>query len=466
MQSLEGRVAVVTGAAGGIGFAIAERFVAEGVRVVMADIDGPLLAQSAALLGDRGQVIDSVVDVRDPDAVEGLADLAVARFGALHIAVNNAGVVNRGLAWELSLDEWRRVIDIDLWGVIHGVRSFVPRILATGADGHLVNVASLAAVNVISRLGPYATAKHGVLGLSEVVRCDLEEIGAPVGVSVVMPGRTESRMNPIGVTPASAVADNVVDAILHNRFYVFTDGEQRDDVARRFEAIVAREGRRPGSRRAVSARSEADRTRQKDRERERERSHLVRAVYAVMRRNGYANANITDILAEAGISTRAFYRHFASKDDLLIAMFGESGVQTRQRLAGAAAAAGTATAQLMAWVDEVLDMGFDTRRSRVARMFASGSLRGPFEEAAHEAIDQIDEPLRQLLARGAATGEFPGCDPVVDAAMIHAIAWRLFTDAMHGRSSVDRDGARAHLIRFVFPALGVGVPADASGGAG
>jgi NAD(P)-dependent dehydrogenase (short-subunit alcohol dehydrogenase family) len=239
MHDLKGRVAVVTGAAGGIGFAIAQRFANEGMKVVLADIDADHLDRAVGQLRDEGAEVEGVVtDVSDAASVESLAEAVVARFGALHVAVNNAGVVNRGLTWELSLDQWQHLLGINLWGVIHGVRSFVPRILATGEEGHVVNTASLAAVNVIPRLGPYTTSKHAVLGLSDVLRLDLAEVGAPVGVSVLMPGRINSRMNPIAERPASIVADNVIDAMRRGRFFVFTDDESHDEVAKRMEAIV------------------------------------------------------------------------------------------------------------------------------------------------------------------------------------------------------------------------------------
>src|SRR5699024_5295466 len=122
----------------------------------------------------------------------------------------------------LSLDDWHRVLDTNLWGVIHGVRSFVPRILASGEEGHVVNTASMAAVKAIAALGPYAVAKHGVLGLSDVLRAELTELGAPVGVSVVMPGMIKTGMNTIGLVAASTVAANVVDAMRRGRSYVFT----------------------------------------------------------------------------------------------------------------------------------------------------------------------------------------------------------------------------------------------------
>src|SRR4051812_10921533 len=149
MRQLEGRTAVVTGAASGIGLAVAEAFVAEGMRVVMSDLDERALHDQAARVGASGEVHAVVADVRDPDAVDALADAVVERFGVLHVAVNNAGIVNRGRSWELALDDWHRVLGVNLWGVIHGVRSFVPRILATGDEGHVVNVASMAAVTAI-----------------------------------------------------------------------------------------------------------------------------------------------------------------------------------------------------------------------------------------------------------------------------------------------------------------------------
>lgn len=239
MQALNGRVAVVTGAAGGIGLAIAEYFIAHGMRVVLADIDAPALESTVTSLTAAGaQVLGVITDVRDPASVEDLASTTVEHFGALHVAVNNAGIVNRGYAWELSIEEWQRVLDLNLWGVIHGVRAFVPHIIATGQDGHVVNVASLAAVNIIPKLGPYTVSKHAVLGLSDSLRADLADAGAPIGVSTVFPGRTLSRMNPIATQPAAVVALNVVDAMLNDRHYVFTDAEAADSVEARLRSII------------------------------------------------------------------------------------------------------------------------------------------------------------------------------------------------------------------------------------
>src|SRR6476620_11245174 len=224
MNTLDGRVAVVTGAASGIGFAIAAKLAVEGVRVLMTDLDGDTVAQAAIALRHDGADVDSLqLDVRDAGAVDAAGRLVVQRFGALHIAVNNAGIVNRGLSWELALEDWHRVIDVNLWGVIHGVRAFVPPILETGEEGHIVNVASMAAVLPQDRLGPYTVAKHGVLGLSDVLRADLGVVQAPVGVSVVFPGRIRSGMNPIGTVEPATVAENVLDGVRRNRPYVYTD---------------------------------------------------------------------------------------------------------------------------------------------------------------------------------------------------------------------------------------------------
>ena len=240
MEQLEGRTAVVTGAASGIGLAVAEAFSAAGMRVVMADIDEESVRSHAARLSDEGADVLAVgVDVRDPDSVERVGDAAVERFGKLHVAVNNAGVVNGGYSWELSLEEWHRVIDVNLWGVIHGIRAFVPRILASQEEGHVVNTGSMASVLALARLGPYTVAKHGVLGLSDVLRAEMVSLQAPVGVSVVMPGMIKTGMNPVGIVSSTTVAANVIDAVRHGRDYVFTDDHSTDQVDDRLRAILA-----------------------------------------------------------------------------------------------------------------------------------------------------------------------------------------------------------------------------------
>jgi NAD(P)-dependent dehydrogenase (short-subunit alcohol dehydrogenase family) len=206
----------------------------------MTDIDAVAVEDTAGVLHSAGAQVEAIeLDVRDADAVERVADQVVERYGALHLAVNNAGIVNGGVTWELPLDEWHRVLDVNLWGVIHGVRAFVPRILATADEGHVVNIASMAAVLPIGSLGPYTVAKHGVLALSDVLRTDLDAAGAAVGVSVVMPGMIRTAMNPIGTTEPSAVAANVLDAIRRRRPYVFTDDDATGAVNARLDAIRA-----------------------------------------------------------------------------------------------------------------------------------------------------------------------------------------------------------------------------------
>lgn len=240
MEQFAGRAAVVTGAASGIGLAISAALAAEGVRVLMADLDEDgVRAQADRLAAGGADVHATAVDVRDQESVERVGREAVERFGGLHVAVNNAGIVNRGRSWELSLEEWHRVLDVNLWGVLHGIRAFVPRILATGEEGHVVNTGSMASVTAPAKLGPYTVAKHGVLGVSDVLRAELEGIGAPVGVSVVMPGMIKTGMNPMGTVTAEQVAANVVDAIRRKRAYVFTDDHSSEDVELRLGAIVA-----------------------------------------------------------------------------------------------------------------------------------------------------------------------------------------------------------------------------------
>lgn len=195
---------------------------------------------------------------------------------------------------------------------------------------------------------------------------------------------------------------------------------------------------------------------------DRERTHLVKAGTAVMRRNGFLSASITEILEEADISTRAFYRHFRSKDDLLIAVFREQADLTRARLVAAVERASTPIDKLVTWIDEILDMGYDPRRGRISRLFASHPVRSVFVDAGHEATARLYEPLHDVLAEGLAAGSFPTCQPEADAGSIHALTWRLFTDAMFDRAQLSRDDARAHVLRFALPALGAD-PATVTG---
>src|SRR5262249_49123232 len=155
----------------GIGRAMTERFVAEGMAVVMADVEAPALHVAAEELRSAGAEVEPVVtDVRDPASVDALAEAARERFGTFHVVCNNPrGAGHLGRTWETSLEDYRWVIDVNLWGVIHGVRSFVPH-LVEQREGHVVNTASLAGWHGVPALGPYVATKHAVLGLSETLR--------------------------------------------------------------------------------------------------------------------------------------------------------------------------------------------------------------------------------------------------------------------------------------------------------
>ena len=189
MKDLSGKVAVVTGGASGIGRALAERFVAEGMRLVLADIEEKALAGAAEELGAAGAtVVPVVTDVSKEASVMALADRAYAELGAVHVLCNNAGVATGGLSWELTEADWQWTLGVNLWGVIHGVRAFVPRMIAGGDDGHVVNTASMAGLLSAPFMGPYNASKFAVVTISEVLHHELAMTGAKVKVSVLCPG--------------------------------------------------------------------------------------------------------------------------------------------------------------------------------------------------------------------------------------------------------------------------------------
>jgi NADP-dependent 3-hydroxy acid dehydrogenase YdfG len=250
VEELAGRVAVVTGAASGIGRGIAGALAAQGMRIVAADLDSARLAvMGAELRRDGAEVIELLTDVRDAAAVQALAAAALEAYGAVHVICNNAGVWTVGYQWETDLADWSWVIDVNLWGVIHGVRTFVPILLRNAEGGHVVNTASLGGIVAGPLTGPYAATKHAVVGMSKSLRADLAMNGAKVGVSVVCPGkvrtslldhvnqRPESATTPKLSPQAQAVVDAmrgtdadamsaeqagllIRDAIIQNRFWV------------------------------------------------------------------------------------------------------------------------------------------------------------------------------------------------------------------------------------------------------
>jgi NADP-dependent 3-hydroxy acid dehydrogenase YdfG len=218
VDRLGGRVGVVTGAASGIGRALAEGLIAEGMSVVLADVDAEAVETTAAEIG--GVAVPT--DVSDADSVQALADAVLERFGAVHVLCNNAGVSGRfGRTWATSIDEWRWVLDVNVLGVVNGLRSFVP-ILLEQDEGHIVNTASAAGFEALPGMGPYAASKHAVLGLSEALR---REISPHVGVSVLIPGgvvrsgiMSSERHLPSRYGQLPAADDAAVPTLIRNGF--------------------------------------------------------------------------------------------------------------------------------------------------------------------------------------------------------------------------------------------------------
>ncbi|MDJ0847500.1 MAG: SDR family NAD(P)-dependent oxidoreductase [Myxococcota bacterium] len=195
MEQLAERVAVVTGAASGIGRALARRLGAEKMRVVVSDLETAALDETtAALRADGVEVLAVPCDVSRADAVDALARQSVEAFGAVHVVCNNAGVFAGGLAWEAPLSDYQWVLEVNVWGVIHGIRSFVPIFLEQGEPAHVVNTASMAAVTSAPLSGAYVMSKHAVLALSESLYHELRMQQAPVGVSVVCPELIATRI--------------------------------------------------------------------------------------------------------------------------------------------------------------------------------------------------------------------------------------------------------------------------------
>ena len=183
------KVAVITGAASGIGRGLAERFAAEGMKVVLADVEEEALAKLEADLKAKDATVLTVrTDVSNATEVENLAVQTLEAFGAVHILCNNAGVVCSRPVWEHTLADWEWVLGVNLWGVIHGIRSFVPRMLAQGNECHIVNTASILGLVSGSGEGIYKVSKHGVVVLSETLADELAQKGANIQVHVLCPG--------------------------------------------------------------------------------------------------------------------------------------------------------------------------------------------------------------------------------------------------------------------------------------
>ena len=269
MKDFKGKVAVITGAASGIGRALAERCVREGMKAVLADVEVEALAKTEASLKASGATVLAVpTDVSQARDVAALAQKTLQVFGAVHLLFNNAGVATEAAIWESSLDDWEWVVGVNLWGVIHGVRAFVPLMLAQDTECHIVNTASMAGLVSGPGLGAYKVTKHAVVSLSETLYHELAERGARIRVSVLCPGfvntrimesarnrpghlapeaplspapaaRREalSRLVPAGIPPAQ-VADAVFAAVRKDQFYILTFPEGKDSIRTRMEDIL------------------------------------------------------------------------------------------------------------------------------------------------------------------------------------------------------------------------------------
>lgn len=190
MQDFKNKVAVITGAASGIGRGLAEHCSNEGMAVALADVNETALQNlKSELEGRNVKAIAVPTDVADAEAVDKLAVAAVDAFGSVDLFFNNAGVLINGYSWEKSEQEWDWILGINLKGVINGVRSFVPRMLQQGTEGHIVNTSSLAGLLAAPLMGPYTVSKQAVVALSETIHYELQSIGAAVKISVLCPGQ-------------------------------------------------------------------------------------------------------------------------------------------------------------------------------------------------------------------------------------------------------------------------------------
>jgi len=277
VKELREKIAVVTGAASGIGRAMSERFAAEGMKVVLADLEEEALRRTERELKEAGATVAAKrTDVSRSEDVEELAKFTVDTFGAAHVLCNNAGVGVGGVTWQNTVKDWEWVLGVNLWGVIHGIRAFVPIMLEQRDECHVVNTASGAGLHTRPWLAMYCASKHAVVALSESLYHELMLTGSKVRVSVLCPAVVNTRIgesernrpedlhneDAAGVPsqqmqvmeqafrallatglPAGEVAEHVVMAIREERFYVVTHEETKGRVRARMEDIL--EARNP-----------------------------------------------------------------------------------------------------------------------------------------------------------------------------------------------------------------------------
>ena len=261
MEKFAGRVAVITGGASGIGLGIARAAAAAGMRVALLDIEETALDEAKRALAAGGALFTVRADVSDPASLAAAAEHVLARFGRIDVICNNAGVLAQGPLADSTGRDWEWLVGVNLLGVVHGMRVFVPHLRAHGEGGHVVNTASVAGLSALPGLGIYTVTKHAVVALSEVLREELAPEG--IGVSVLCPGGVRTRIHEAGrnrpavlggpdaahAAPAEAivqdgmdpvaVGERVLRAIRDNELYVLTHPEFRALFAARAEAILA-----------------------------------------------------------------------------------------------------------------------------------------------------------------------------------------------------------------------------------
>lgn len=266
MRELDGKVAVITGAASGFGRELAIQCAAAGMKLVLADRDAAGIGATVALLPAGTEVLEQRCDVSKPNDVEALAEATYGRFGAAHLLFNNAGVAVSGPTWTTTLDDWKWVLDVNLMGVVHGIRSFVPRMLAQGQPAHVVNTASAAGLVSPPGSSVYCVSKHGVVTLSECLHHELTLGKLPVGVSVLCPafvptgiGHSERNRpaeladaNPegeiyaelmrkaiaAGKLTAADIARITLEAVREGRFYIITHPTIKKAIEVRMQDIL------------------------------------------------------------------------------------------------------------------------------------------------------------------------------------------------------------------------------------
>lgn len=269
MTDFQGKVAVVTGGASGIGRALAERFAEEGMRIVLADVEQSALERAKAeMISDGADVIAIRCDVSKAHDVKMLAEKTIEAFDSVHVLCNNAGVGITGPTWAIALEDWEWVLGVNLWGVIHGLHYFVPLMLEHGQPSHIVNTASMAGLTSGGNMAPYHVSKHGVVTLSEGLHHELRQANANINVSVLCPGwvdtkindsdrnRPAGRVSPEDMDPAAKnfrdmvsrslrggltpkeVAEMVLKAIVDETFYVLPHAHWKNMIHSRMEDII------------------------------------------------------------------------------------------------------------------------------------------------------------------------------------------------------------------------------------